>query len=73
MIMCHLIADTQEELHAMAEKIGMKPQWFQPVSFPHCDLSLTRRSLAIELGAVEVDRRQLITKIREIRANGNHF
>ena len=27
MIMCHMIADTDEELHTMASKIGVKLKW----------------------------------------------
>ena len=54
MIMCHMMADTVEELHEFAEKLGMKREWFQNGSAPHYDVSLTRRALAIKLGAVEL-------------------
>jgi hypothetical protein len=67
MIMCHMIADDLDELHRMASAIGMSREWFQPLSFPHYDVSLTRRARALKLGAVEVDRRQLVRVIREIR------
>lgn len=43
MIMCHMIADSFDELHVMAAAIGMRREWFQPRSFPHYDVSLTRR------------------------------
>ena len=29
MIMCHMVADTLEELHIMADAIGVKRKWFQ--------------------------------------------
>lgn len=57
MVMCHMFADTLPELHEMARAIGMDRAWFQPLSYPHYDVSLSRRARALELGAVEVDRR----------------
>lgn len=68
MKLCHMLADTDAELHAMAEAIGMKREWFQPLSHPHYDVSLTRRKLAVELGAVEVDRRGIVEVKRRYRA-----
>lgn len=57
MVCCHMMADTLAELHAMAAAIGMRREWFQykgAGSLPHYDVCLTRRKLAIELGAVEL-------------------
>jgi hypothetical protein len=51
---CHLTADTLEELHAFAAKLGMKREWFQDkVDRPHYDLTPGKRLQAIRLGAVE--------------------
>jgi len=58
MVMCHMFADTIAELHAMADRIGMRRAWFQPFSFPHYDVAKGRRTLAVRYGAVEVTRRQ---------------
>lgn len=69
MIMCHMVADTLEELHAMAERIGMRREWFQAdASTPHYDVSRTRRAAAIAAGAIEVDRRGMVAVIRRLRA-----
>lgn len=51
---CHLWADTSEELHAIARRIGLKRAWFQDKPhFAHYDLTPGRRTLALRLGAVE--------------------
>lgn len=64
---CHLIADSVEELHGFAKRIGMKREWFQNDSrLPHYDLTVNRRALAVKLGAIEVDRRQFVDKMREL-------
>ncbi len=59
-IMCHMTADTLLELHDMAHQIGMRREWFQippKASFPHYDIPIPRRLMAIELGAIEVSDR----------------
>lgn len=68
MIMCHLIADTLDELHEMAYLIGMKREWFQKnASFPHYDIPLKRKEKAIELGTILLTRREIALKMKEIR------
>ena len=56
MVMCHMIADTEAELHAMADKIGIARRWYQG---DHYDIALSKRALAVRHGAVEVTLRQL--------------
>lgn len=69
MIMCHMVADTDDELHAMAARIGLRRAWFQGnASTPHYDVSLSVRARAIGFGALEVGRRELVAIIRAKRA-----
>jgi len=53
---CHLFADSTDELHAFAERIGLLRNWFQG---DHYDLTPKRRAVAVAAGALEVDRRAL--------------
>jgi len=55
MKMSHMIADTDEELHLMADAIGANCKWFQG---DHYDISIGKRILAIENGAIEITLRQ---------------
>lgn len=55
LIMCHMVADTDGELHAMADKIGVDRKWHQG---DHYDIALSKRSLAVAAGAVEITLRQ---------------
>jgi len=65
MIMCHMLVDTINELHEMASKIGIQKRWFQHHgSTPHYDISLSKKKIALENGAIETDRRQLVKLIR---------
>ncbi len=59
---CHMFADSLNELHEMAEKIGMKRSWFQDngQSAEHYDLVASRRALAIKYGAIELTERKQI-------------
>jgi hypothetical protein len=67
---CHLTCDGDlAELHAFAERIGMKRAWFQPhSSAPHYDLTPARREKAIALGAVFVSAREQARRRKAIRA-----
>ena len=70
MVMCHMIADTPAELHAMAKTIGMQRRWYQSpekASFPHYDLSITRRALAIVWGAKPISRQELAAHMKQTR------
>lgn len=60
MVMCHMIADTEEELHAMAAHIGISKRWHQspPEHFSHYDICMKMRALAITAGALEITWRQ---------------
>lgn len=68
MVMCHMVADTLDELHAMADKIGVDRRWFQSqASTPHYDICRAKRVRAVHNGAIEVDRRQMVEIIRRLR------
>ncbi len=54
--MSHMIADTEEELHQMADKIGVSRRWYQG---DHYDVGMTKRAKAIRYGAVEISMREL--------------
>lgn len=74
MKMCHLIADTPDELHAMADKIGVARRHFQNpktmnVSTPHYDVSKGKRELAIGYGTIECDRNTFVAHVRRIRSS----
>ncbi|MBA7711520.1 hypothetical protein ES703_120486 [subsurface metagenome] len=57
---CHLVADSVEELHYFAGRMGLKPAWFQDQSsLPHYDLTKNMRLLAVKLGAIEIDRKSI--------------
>jgi len=70
MIMCHLIADSTEELLAMVDLIGVARQWIQKQGQPeeHFDIAKSKRALALANGAVEADRETIVAVIRRKRA-----
>lgn len=50
---CHMTADTLDELHAMAARIGLKREWFQDHHLaPHYDLTGSRRVDALQAGCI---------------------
>jgi hypothetical protein len=54
-IMCHMIADTEDELHAMAARIGVARKWYRG---DHYDITLSKRRLAVAAGAQEITWRE---------------
>ncbi|QMV32390.1 hypothetical protein 8G_00071 [Ralstonia phage Hyacinthe] len=74
MVMFHMVADTDDELHAMADKIGVHRRWHQKPGTPHShyDICKSKRALAVALGAVEVDRSGLAAVIKKKRTEINY-
>lgn len=59
MVMCHMWADSVEELHAAAASLGLRRSWFQQppkASWEHYDISLTVKARAIDNGAILTDK-----------------
>jgi hypothetical protein len=66
MVMCHMWADTRDELFEMADRIGVARKWFQrpanvglpgmDASWEHFDIAMSKRALAVKAGAVETDK-----------------
>lgn len=60
---CHMAADTNKELHAMAIAIGLKRDWFQDkAGFPHYDLTPGKRLAAICRGVTILTRKEFSAK-----------
>jgi hypothetical protein len=64
MIMCHMVADTLDELHQMADQIGIQRKWFQSGRHPHYDICLTKRAKTIRFGAKEITQVEAVNVIR---------
>lgn len=69
MKMCHMIADSTEELLAMADRIGVARKWIQSAGTAreHFDIAMSKRALAVEAGAVEVTMKELARMTRARR------
>lgn len=68
MIMSHMIADTLDELHLMAKNIGVSKKHFQDKKEkPHYDICKQNKNKAIELGAKEINDREMILIFRRVK------
>jgi hypothetical protein len=68
---CHMFTDSEDlnELHDMAQRIGMRLSWFQDDKvLPHYDLNENRRAAAVRAGAVECDKYKTVEVMRANRA-----
>ena len=72
MVMCHMVADSDEELHQMADRIGVDRRWFQYPGTPkrHYDIALSKRALAVSFGAIPIAWRQTAMMTKHRRATG---
>ena len=54
---CHLFTyDDLEELHHLAHRLRLSRVWFQGSAvIPHYDLTVAKRILAVQWGAIELD------------------
>lgn len=67
-VWCHLVADSLEELHEFAERLGLRRSWFQDASvYPHYDLTMSVQKKALSLGALMGDRRTIITCAKQLK------
>lgn len=73
MIMCHMIADTSEELHAMAERIGVQRKWcqYEGTYREHYDICVSKRKAAVARGAKEITWRETGALVRQRKENQN--
>ncbi|MNL20613.1 hypothetical protein D3C87_1418700 [compost metagenome] len=72
MKMFHMLADSDEELLAMADKIGVQRRWHQnPGTIKsHFDICTSKREKAVAFGAVEIDYPTGVAKIMKVRREG---
>lgn len=65
---CHLVADSIDELHFFADRLGLRRSWFQErASYPHYDVTLDVRQRALVLGAEPGTRLQIITCAKKLK------
>lgn len=71
MKMSHMVADTEAELLAMADRIGMNRRWLQCKGEGrhrlHFDVCLSLRERAIDAGAIEMTMRDMAMMRRNWR------
>jgi hypothetical protein len=65
MKMCHMMTDgDMSELHTVAQKLGLKREWFQG---DHYDISMSKRSLAVSAGLVTPKTSRFLVALRRAR------
>lgn len=70
---CHLLADSEDELHCFAREVGVHRTSYQgppKTSAPHYDLTSYERNVAIRRGAVACDRAAIVAIFRQVRVRG---
>lgn len=73
LVFSHMLADTEEELHQMAQAIGVAKKWWQSPerhSGSHYDICQQMKTRAIQLGAQPVTVRQAAAMNARRRVTG---
>ncbi len=66
---CHLLADTDQELHEFAAKLGLRREWAQGKGMlVHYDLMPSKRAEAIKRGAVPMGNQEIHVLLSRRRA-----
>jgi hypothetical protein len=71
-VMCHMIADSEDELRAMAAAIGVQLRYhqYQSTYKSHFDIALSKRALAVKCGAQEITAYQVAAMVRRRSVTG---
>lgn len=66
MIMSHMVADTSDELHRMADVLGIDRKHCQCEGTwkEHYDICQSKKRIALNFGAIEVSTRTLLSKMK---------
>lgn len=69
----HLVTTDLDELHALADAIGLRRAWFQDERrFPHYDVDAEYRERALLAGAIPIVDRRLPDDVLMKRADGTY-
>jgi hypothetical protein len=64
----HLAADSVQELHAFARRVGIKRCWFhRGARWAHYDITAKERDRALAAGADALTSRELVRRARALR------
>lgn len=65
---CHMVADTVEELHHFAQRLGLRRDWFQDrTMYPHYDITLNVKERALSMGAQLGDKKTIVACAKKLR------
>lgn len=65
---CHLVADTLDELHHFAKRLEVPRRGFHyDASYPHYDITIELREMALQLGAIAGNRRDIIRCAKQLK------
>ena len=69
---CHMLADSLQELHDFAAFIDVDARLFhRNASYPHYDITVQMREIAIAQGAIPADRKKIIECAKKLKIELN--